>query len=339
MSKRAYTSSRRWLLYRQLNSQFGESHALNSLGVVANSLDDLASGQKYLEQALQIKHVIGDRFGEGITLLNLGVLCKRAYKLETANEYFQQSLEICREIDDEEGVEAALIGLGDNYHSLGDFRNAQEVLERALEISRTIGDQQGEANILTSLGELYNEHDQPELGRKLCSQSVKITEEISAPSEGGYAWLITGRSLEQIGLTGEARQAYQRSLEIRMELGQTHLMVDSYAGLARTNMILGNRSQAVEFSNHVLEAIQSRSLDKLSQPVQACLTCYRILLPDQPELARKILRNGHEFILKVAGDIQNEGLRKSFLERVPDNVQLQVLIQNESNPGLPGSRG
>jgi hypothetical protein len=107
-------------------------------------------------------------------------------------------------------------------------------------------------------------------------------------------------------------------------------MVDSYAGLARTHMILGNRSQAVEFLNQVLEAIQSRSLDKLNQPVQACLTCYRILLPDQPELARKILRNGYEFILKVAGDIQNEGLRKSFVEQVPENIELQALIQSES---------
>ncbi len=318
-------------LYRQLNHQFGESRALNSLGVVANSQDDLASGQRYLEQALQIKHLTGDRYGEGITLLNLGVFCERAYKLETANEYFRQSLEICREIDDEEGVESALIGLGTNYYSLGDYQNAQESLERALEISRDIGDQQGEASVLTTLGELHNELGQPELGRKLCSQSIQITEEISAPSESGLAWLIIGSSLEQIGLAEEARQAYQRSLEIRMELGQTHLMVDSYAGLARTNMILGNRRQAVEFSNQVLEAIQSRSLDKLSQPVQACLTCYQILHPDQPELARKILRKGHEFILKVAGDILNEGLRKSFLEQVPENIELRALIQSESN--------
>ena len=322
------------MLYRQSNHLMGESRALNSLGVVANSQYDLESGKNYYEQALQIKHLMGDRYGEGVTLVNLGILCERAYKLETAIEYFQQSLEICRDIEDQEGVEAALIGLGNNYHSLGDYKNALDVQERALEISCNIGDQQGEASILTSLGESYIELGQPGLGREFFSQSIKITEEIGAPSEGGYAWFFLGRSFELLGLAGEARQAYQQSLDIRQKLGQANLIIDSQAGLARAYQILGDRRQAVEFTSRVIEAIQSRSLNDLSQPVLACLTCYQILLPDQPELARKILREGHEFILKVAGDILNEGLRKSFLEQVPENIELQALIQSESNPGL-----
>lgn len=314
------------ILYRKINYLMGESRALNSLGVVTTNQFDLESSQNYLAQALQIKHLIGDRYGEGVTLLNLGVVSERAHKLETAIKYFQRSLEICREIEDEEGVEAALIGIGNNYHALGDYSHAREILEQALAISRKIGDRHGELSILNSLGELFNELGQPGSGNEFCRQSIRICDEIGARSEAGYAWFFLGRSLELLGLVGEARQAYQHSLEIRRELRQANLMVDSQAGLARTHLTLGDRRQAMELSRSVIETIQSGALSDLSQPVEACLACYWILLPDQPDLARKILLYGHEFILKVAGEVQDEGLRKSFLERVTENIELLALI-------------
>jgi predicted ATPase/class 3 adenylate cyclase/Tfp pilus assembly protein PilF len=326
-----YTQARQYLeqalaLYRQLHHLMGESRALNSLGVVANNQYDLEAGQKYYEQALEIKHLMGDRYGEGVALVNLGVIAERRHKLETAVELFQQSLEICQDIQDEEGIEAALIGLGNNYHSLGDYQQARQVFEQALVISQEIGDRQGEADILTSLGELHNQLGQPETGREYCRQSIRLTEQIGAPSEAGYAWFFLGRALELLGEPEAARQAYRRSLEIRQELGQTSLVVDSQAGLARAQLSLGDRTRALESARAVFEAVRSPDFEHLSQPVRVCLTCYRILSADQPELARQVLQRGYAFVQRVAAEMRNTEFKKSFLERVPENLELRALV-------------
>jgi class 3 adenylate cyclase/tetratricopeptide (TPR) repeat protein len=314
-------------LFRRLNHLMGESRVLNSLGAVSMNLSNHEASRKYLEQALQIKLLVGDRYGQGVTLANLGNVCEMAHKLEMAVVYFYQSLEICREIEDAEGVEVALIGIANNCHSLGNYPRELGALEEALAISRQIGDRQGEAGILISLGELQNLLGQPGAGREYCQQSLQLCEEIGAPNEAGYAWFFLGRSLELLGLAAEAQHAYQRSYQIRQELGQAKFMLDSQAALARTHWMMGASRQALELLGPVVEALQPGGIHSLGQPVQACLTCYRILLPEQPELARRILLWGQEFLLLVTAEIKDEGLRKSYLEGVSDNAELLGLAR------------
>lgn len=314
--------------FRIIRYQLGESRALNSLGVVLSNQHDLAAARAYLEQALKIKRQMGDLYGEGVTLVNLGVLSERQHAFDIALDYFEQSLAVCKAVDDEEGKAAAWIGIGNNRQSLGDYPAARAAFDHALQTCRTIGDRQGEADILTSLGELHNVCGQAEQGRAYCLEAKEIAEQIGAPNEAGYAWYFLGRSEELLGNTGQAIQAYQRCLDLRLELGQQNLQVDARAGLARGFLAAGDLGSAQEQADLVLAVLHSPMFSELHAPVLACLSAWQVLRAcgaPQAELD-EILTIGSRFLNKVAGSFIDEGLRTSYQELVPENQQLRRLV-------------
>ena len=271
---------------------------------------------------------MGDLYGEGVTLVNLGVLSERQHAFDIALDYFEQSLAVCKAVDDEEGKAAAWIGIGNNRQSLGDYPAARAAFDHALQTCRTIGDRQGEADILTSLGELHNVCGQAEQGRAYCLEAKEIAEQIGAPNEAGYAWYFLGRSEELLGNTGQAIQAYQRCLDLRLELGQQNLQVDARAGLARGFLAAGDLGSAQEQADLVLAVLHSPMFSELHAPVLACLSAWQVLRAcgaPQAELD-EILTIGSRFLNKVAGSFIDEGLRTSYQELVPENQQLRRLV-------------
>lgn len=321
-----YASARHHLeqalaIYRETNDLLGESRALNSLGVVLTNQGDLGNALRYLEQALQLKILVGERFGEGVVLCNLGVAAEKRHDLDLAIAYFERTRQVCESIDDAEGLEAALIGIANNQTSLGDYATALVNLEQALVISREIEDRQGEADILTSLGMISLEHGAYQEARLLCQQGLAITLEIGAPREQGYARFYLGCILEQMGKIEEAEQEYQVCLELRRK-DQAGQWVDPLCGMARGKLARGDLENATSFALRAFSIVEECRGEGLVDPALAYLTCYQVLRFAQPLLAQRALQDGRDFLLRIAARIQNEPLRRSFLENVRANRQL-----------------
>jgi hypothetical protein len=72
-------------------------------------------------------------------------------------------------------------------------------------------------------------------------------------------------------------KAYDDALRLRRELGQHSLSMDDLAGLARVAVAQGQRGRALELVNEIVTWLEANGSGGIDDPLQAYLTCYRIL--------------------------------------------------------------
>jgi tetratricopeptide (TPR) repeat protein len=317
------------VLYRQAANLLGESRVLNSLGIVLLEELDLEAAKTYLEQSLEMKRLLGDRFGMSVVLANLGTIAILRYEFEGALKHFQENLVACQEIEDYEGVETALIGIGYCRMLLGEFEAARQDLEKAAEIAAEIGDRAGAAESWINQSMLASAMGQPEQGLRLAELARVESQEIQARSIEASACLALGKALEQLEKFDEAFSAFQTSLQIREQLGQPALRYDAWAGLARLSLAGGDTQQAEVYGREILHAIQTGTRMGSEDLALVYLSCYGVLVEEQPSLARQILEAGYRMISENATRLHDERLRRSYLEVVPSNRRLQEIWKQQ----------
>ena len=138
-----------------------------------------------------------------------------------------------------------------------------------------------------------------------------------------------GHALLGLGALDKARAAYQESVTLRREHGQTHLIAEPLAGLARVCQAQGNLGQALAHVEEILDHLESGgTLDGAISPFQVYLTCYRVLEANQDSRARGILDTAHDLLQERAGKITDEKMRRSFLENVAPHRELVQEFQH-----------
>jgi predicted ATPase len=263
---------------REAGSRRSEAFALNNLGAVAGDQGDLPSARGYFEQTLAIKREIGDRIGEGLALNNLGVVARDMGDYGAAQTYLEQALAIYREILHRQGEVYILNDLASVARAQGDCAAARDYYEQSLLIARDIGDRRGEAYALTGLGDC----------------------------------------LAELGQWAEAAEACQQAVDLRQELHQPHLEMESRAGAARAARAQGNLAQAQDDVAAILAHLDAgNSLDGTDEPLRIYLTCYQVLLAAQDERADEILEAAHQALQERAARLADENARRAYLEGVP----------------------
>lgn len=283
-------------LYQAIGHKQGEADSLNDLGTVYQDLGDLSAARNYYERALTIYRATGDRRGQTFDLSNLGTLYCDLGDYEAARNYHEHALKLRQEIGDRWGEAVSLVNLSLTYHGLGDNETARRQSEQALTIQHEVGDRRGMGYSLTYLG-----HAQAGLQNYLAAQA-----------------------------------AYQEALELRHDLGQHGLCLDDRAGLAGVALAQGDVSQAQAQIEPILEWIETNGPSGIEYPLQAYLTCYRVLSatangqPTKVTQAQTLLSQAHDLLMKQALGISDPALRQSFLENVAANREIARL-----RPALP----
>jgi hypothetical protein len=81
----------------------------------------------------------------------------------------------------------------------------------------------------------------------------------------------------------------------------------------------------------VLQHLESHNLLGTEEPVSLYLTCYQVLTASGDPRAAGILEAGYQFLQERADLIGDEALRRSFLEKVPMNRELNKLWWETTN--------
>jgi hypothetical protein len=107
------------------------------------------------------------------------------------------------------------------------------------------------------------------------------------------------------------------AVELRREMGQHRLAIESLAGLVRVSLAEENQSQALAQTEEILDYLEDNTLDGTEEPLRIYLTCYRALLAVGDPHARSILDVAHRSLQEQAVKISDEEMRRWFLENVP----------------------
>jgi CHAT domain-containing protein/Tfp pilus assembly protein PilF len=166
------------LLYQEVGDQAGEAMALNSIGMIYDSLSNYAQALAYFQQALVTTQKIDDEHGEAVIRNNIGGVFHELGEYEEAVVYLKQALEIFRELG-ERGWEAlTLHNIGEIYKDLNAQERALVYYKQAVPIFREIGSQTWEAKILNDIGEIYHHLDDYEQALAYLEQAQIIARQI-----------------------------------------------------------------------------------------------------------------------------------------------------------------
>ncbi|MCP4536402.1 MAG: tetratricopeptide repeat protein [Chloroflexi bacterium] len=343
-------------LARMSGARKTEADSLYNLGAVPFFQGKYVECQVLQEQALLIYHEIGDRQGESNVLNNLGAIFKDLGDYGQAREYYEQGLRVVREIGERRVEGHVLGGLSMVHIACGNYAKSKIYVEQSQLIHLEIGDRTNECAALTTQSRLAYYLQDDEAARKYSQQALLIARQVGSRRWEGYALTCLGHAL--VSLSGRSRHpstqetseephqllagaadAYHQAMDIRRELGQPNLVIESLAGLARVLLAQDDLTQAQVYVEEILDHLESNTsltspmhaLDGTSEPLLIYLTCYRVLQAvydrggatsseqgtgDQYPRARAILQTAYHLLQEQAAKIDDEEIRRSFLENV-----------------------
>jgi predicted ATPase/DNA-binding SARP family transcriptional activator/Tfp pilus assembly protein PilF len=317
-----------------------EADSLGILGGIRWSQGDYAGVTPYLERALRIYREIGNRGDQAGMLNNLGITAVEQGNYSDAGAYYEEALRVMEAIGDRQSVGAVLNNLGNVYRYVGYYTQALMRYEESLRTLRDVDDRTCEANTLGNLGMVHHSLGDDEAARAYSQQALRIAQEAGQRPQQAFRLLYLGDAYRGMGQLEEASHAYRQAVDLRRELNQPNLAAEARAGLARVALAAGDlrRSQMeVEEILRYLEADappggSGHPLDGAENPAMVYLTCYRVLAANEDRRAPRILAAAHSLVEERAAKVEDEVMRRSFLENVAAHREIVELYETLDPP-------
>jgi tetratricopeptide (TPR) repeat protein len=358
-------------LYRETGDRRGEATALNALGVLYVGQGELPKARTYYEETLAIQREIGNRLGEAGPTGNLAWVYRGEDDYAGAIECLERELAIRREVghrplerldlidigqtlgaqghytqgedliwqacrvlgdtggQDPGGAELSDLGLIRYYQ--GDYAQARAFLEKALPLRKSAAPfEQSKDRAVLSL--ISHAQGDDEAALDFAQQSLERGRDRYHLGRGDSA-LVRGHALSGLGDAEGATAAYQQALLRYRQSGFLNPPMEALAGLARVALEQRDPAQALLHVEEILDHLQAHTLDGTYEPFRIYLTCVRVLQAHEDARAAGVLRTAHTLLQERAAGIEDERLRRSFLENVPAH---QELIREYEQPGPGG---
>ncbi|HLF91686.1 MAG TPA: tetratricopeptide repeat protein, partial [Anaerolineales bacterium] len=309
-------------LFEATDDEKGKGDALYLLGELATKTGRYPDAQEYYARVLEIDEKSGFLERQASTRNSLGILMNHQQEYGMARRYFEQSLDIYKKIGNQKGLGMVLNNLGTVDHMLGQYAPAREAYNQALRMSRETGVRSEEAIALNNLGEVaFLQEDYP-AAQTYLNQALEIERELNIPYFEAHTLTKYGETLAASGNLNAAEKSFRRVLELRESLGQTHLAASPRLGLAAVALRRGERKEAINQMEYVLESFAERNPDGFEDPISLYWGCYSILDQLGDSRTGKMLARAQEFLAAQAAQIPDEESRRSFLENVPVNRKI-----------------
>ncbi|GGL02834.1 hypothetical protein Sme01_19520 [Sphaerisporangium melleum] len=158
-------------------------HALLTLGLVQELLNDLEAAERLAREAAEAYRAAHDRESEAAATHNVGRALDAQERYTEAMECFALSLEINQEIGAELGVSDDLGAMASLFQLAGRYDEARRMHERALEIQRRAGYRRAAVATLGDLGILARDAGDFAQARSHLQEALREAEAMGDPRE------------------------------------------------------------------------------------------------------------------------------------------------------------
>jgi len=283
-------------------------------------MGDFSGAQLAAETGLHLARASGDRASEGELLSNLAGLAAESGDLFKSIQFDEEYLAITRETGDRAREINALNTAGDNAFRLGNYAMAKQIFDEALSLSRNIGHRYGECVVLLNLAALANLQNDNKMAITFAQDSITISTHSGLRDLEAAAMLPLGLAQTELGETGKARTALERSRDLFDENSGPHLAMEPIAGLASLALIEGDMETAMEYVEIVLGYLENGgSLDGTEEPLRICWSLWNILQQAEDARAIGLLAGTYRQLQERAESISDKQMRRTFLSNVPHN--------------------
>ncbi|MFO7743729.1 MAG: BTAD domain-containing putative transcriptional regulator [Anaerolineae bacterium] len=296
--------------------------SLHSIGNAYHGDGDYVRAADFYRQALWLNRQLGDRRSEGALLASLGLTAQQQGAYHEARTRYEQALRAARETGDRWGESLALINLGYVLDQQGAYADAEPPYRECLHIAREIGDRQGESMALACLGLLFHHLRDDHAASRFSEQAVAIAQDIGDRRVQGYALTRLGHALLSLGRLEQADEIYRQAISLRRELGERGRLIESQAGLARTQLARRDLTSARRLVAEILRDLDAGALNDTDEPFRIYLTCYQVLRACGDSRADSVLEHAHDLLRSQAANIEDQELHHSFLTQVASHREL-----------------
>jgi len=299
-------------------------------GMALFKQDQFELASEHLDMALDGFRATGDQRGQGFTLRNLGAVAAGLVDFKAWQEYSQQALKIARQIGDRSDEAEAINHLGHVASYLGDYTSAQRYFGQYLALAREIGNSFQEKMALQNLGWVTNDLKDFAVARDYYEHALIITQAIRDRSGGANSLVGLGDALAGLEKWNAATEAYLAAKELFEGFGSESGVAGSHSGLARVALAQGDEGSALKFVDAILEYLEHNEgiLERLRE---SYLTCVQVLQAVGDPRTAEVLEIAHTKLQDTSEKIEDQAMRRSFLENVPYNRELVKLWEEQQD--------
>ena len=253
---------------------------------------DISRAVRLIEESIQILDRLGEHNLKATGMINLGYIYTQSGFFQRGVDTFINSLEIANAIENPRLVAYNQLHLGLAYYRLGEHLDARRWLEEAQVACREINDA---------------------LALAACHT-------------------YQGLNFEAAGQCDMAQSCFQEAYESFQQVGAPGYAVDALGGIARCALEAGDPEQARVHSDKICAYLEGYGSQGMEFPILAYLTCARICEKQgDQERRQQIIANGHEQLMKRAEKISDPEWKNVFLEQLPENHQLTVMVGTKAD--------
>jgi tetratricopeptide (TPR) repeat protein len=295
-----------------------EADALHELGSMSN-WRDYARCERYANEQLRICREMGNKWDEGRALRDLGFLYYHRGEWSRAKAYYEGSLRVCRETGNRRDEGWALHMLGYVHLSLGDHAGANARAEEALSLHRGTGDRLGEAWTLVLLGTVCVELGDGSGAREWLAEGARVGHDVVPWFEAQAIRTLGDLSARVEGNDDQAGAHYRQALRLFQERGSRVGECQARRGLAWVALRKRDRQEALSHVEWILGYVKAHATDSWMMPgfLRFHWTCYSVLRACDDPRAEEILDIAYRLLHERAEAVDDETLRRSYLENVP----------------------
>ena len=195
--------------------------------------------------ALESARRAGNRQGEAWILNNMGEALGMTRDSESIG-LLEQALAIRHEIGDRRGEAQAANNLADAYETLGRTEEAVGLLRRALDLNRAVGNRYGEGVALANLGAALMELNRADEAIDALQQAGRVFAEVDYLDGAGYVMHILGDCYLSLGRDEEALECLRQSLSSHQAAGNRNRQAVTLRLMATAQIRNGLMAQARE---------------------------------------------------------------------------------------------
>lgn len=322
---------------RQRNNVRGEMHCLANLANVARASHEFALAREYYEQALGLAQRLDFRWGEAIAQQELGDVALYQGDPEASRKLSERALMLTHEIVDRLREAHTLACLGRAHTYLGDDAGAKAYLDRFLHFIEGIETPIVVHTGWTALAARHYHTGDLEQAHVYAQRGVSAARSLSSNVDLAGALVVAGQILTGMNRLAEATEAYQQSITLCNEVDKASEVIAARAGLAQIALAQDDLPEALAYVEKMLATLAEYPDAETFEPFVVYLTCYHILDTLDDPRAAGLLETAHRQLLGYAETITDEHLRRSFLENVSANRELQVVYARHLERTAPAT--
>ncbi|MBX3014988.1 MAG: hypothetical protein KF832_25930 [Caldilineaceae bacterium] len=308
-------------LARQANRPRLIALGLQNLALWSDSQANADQALAYGQEALALVQLSQEQRLASSLAHHLGMVSLTLGQWSQALFYWEQAIGTSRDLGWQRVLAAASLNASYLLTTVGEFLRAQHAAEEALALFIQVGCRREQVRALTQLGVIAHRVGDEEKAYLLGIRSLEIAEVENYPEERAIALVELANTLVIMQRWPEAEHLYEQALASWQAMENNRQVT-----LARTELAFLYFQQEKLFQAQALVAQILPELDHITtEGARIYWVCYHVLAQGRDPRAALVLQQGSAFLQRQSARIEDEQLRRSFLEKVAVNRQLLAL--------------